>query len=121
MPEARPEIRDVLWDNEGMSSEHILTPDLARAARALTQVSAKYVGLRADLTREQIRGYERFRSPLSDAQQVRLRRALEEFGATFIEQDDEGGYGVRQKYNSKKVEQLENWEDEGGPVGEDDV
>lgn len=85
-----------------MVPQQILTPDLARAARALTQVSAEYVGLRADLTREQIRGFELWKVALTDAELLRLRQALEEFGARFIDEDDDGGYGVRQNSTARK-------------------
>ena len=31
------------------------------------------------------------------------------------------GYGVRQKYNSRKTRRLDTWENEGGPALEDDI
>lgn len=31
------------------------------------------------------------------------------------------GYGVRQKFNPRTVKRLENWENEGGPAGDDDI
>jgi hypothetical protein len=104
-----------------MSSQMVLTPDLARAARALTQVSAKYIAGRAELTRSQVQGFERYTVALTDAEQLRLRNSLEEFGAVFIAEDDEGGYGVRQKFNNKRIKAIETWEGEGGPPAEDDV
>lgn len=104
-----------------MNAQLVMTPDLARAARAITQVSAEYVARRAELTADQLRGFERFTVALTDAEQRRLRLALEQFGAKFIPEDSHGGYGVRQKFNSRKVTQLEKWEGEGGPAAEDDI
>jgi hypothetical protein len=51
----------------------------------------------------------------------RLRAALEAGGAHFIEEDAEGGAGVRLKFTRKDVRAIRRWEGEGGPVGEDDV
>lgn len=95
--------------------------DLARAGRALTQVSCKVIGKAAGLEKEQVRNLEKGNAPLSPEDNERLRRALEEHGVVFQAEDDHGGYGVRRKYNSSKIQRLETWEGEGGPVSEDDV
>src|SRR4051812_5316650 len=93
--------------------------DLARAARALTQVSAKVIGKAAGLDKKQVRDFEKGNEPLTPEQNWQLRRALEQFGVVFIADDDHGGYGVRRKFNATKIKRLETWEGEGGPAYED--
>ncbi|MDO5494074.1 MAG: hypothetical protein Q4F53_10775 [Nesterenkonia sp.] len=104
-----------------MSTQSLISPDLARAGRALAQVSAAVIADAADLERDQVREFEKRRRPLHDEQIRRLQAALERFGVVFIPEDDDHGYGVRQKFNSRKVRQIERWEGEGGPVGDDDI
>lgn len=98
-----------------------LTPDLARSARALTQVSASVIGHAAGLEKQQVKDFEKGRHSLAADQLRHLRRALEEHGVVFIADDEQGGYGVRRKFNSSKVRRLETWEGEGGPAYEDDI
>ena len=99
----------------------MITSDLARAARALTQVSAKVIARNAGLDKQQVRDFEKGNAPLTPEQNQQLRRALGQFGVVFIEDDDHGGYGVRRKFNATKVRRLETWEGEGGPAYEDDI
>ncbi|WP_413544164.1 hypothetical protein [Citricoccus nitrophenolicus] len=101
--------------------DFIIPPDLARAARALTQVSYTLVARTADLEPADVRAYEQGHGTLDAEESHRLRAALEEFGAQFIAEDEQAGYGVRQKFNSVKAQRLETWEDEGGPAYEDDI
>lgn len=98
-----------------------MTPDLARAARALTQVSVEEIAEAASLETERVRNFEHRGLALDPEANKRLRLALEEFGALFFDEDDQGGYGVRRKYNSSKTRQLGRWEGEGGPAFEDDI
>ncbi|MBO0594978.1 XRE family transcriptional regulator [Nesterenkonia sp. E16_7] len=98
-----------------------LTPDLARAARALTQVSVEEISEAAALDPTRVRGFEHRGSGLDQDSRRKLRSALEEFGAVFFDEDDQGGYGVRRKYNAAKTRQLDRWEGEGGPAYEDDI
>lgn len=98
-----------------------LTPDLARAARALTQVSVEEISEAAALEAAPVRDFEHRGLALAPNDNKKLRVALEEFGAVFFDEDDQGGYGVRRKYNSSKIRQLGRWEGEGGPVYEDDI
>lgn len=98
-----------------------LTPDLARAARSLTQVSSKTIARAASLEKQQVRAFEKGNQPLTAEQAGRLRRALEEYGVVFIDDDEHAGYGVRRKFNAAKVRRLETWEGEGGPAYEDDI
>ncbi|GAA1152478.1 hypothetical protein [Nesterenkonia lutea] len=93
-----------------------LTPDLARAARALTQVSVDEIGRSASLDLARVRDFEHRGIPLSVDDNYRLRVALEEFGAVFFTEDGQGGYGVRRKHTAAKIRQLSRWEGEGGPA-----
>lgn len=98
-----------------------LTHDLARAARALAQVSARAVANAAELTTQQVRDFEHGRTALDSDSTRRIRRALEGFGVIFIAEDDGFGAGVRKKFNSLKVRRIETWENEGGPSADDDI
>lgn len=98
-----------------------ITPDLARAARALTQVSAHHVSVTADVPLAALLAYEKGAGPLSPEHLHALKVALEHYGAVFVPADTKHGHGVRQKFNASKVAKLENWENEGGPTGEDDI
>ena len=102
-----------------MAEQLTLTPDLARAARALTQVSCKYIAGRAGLTRDEVRGFERYQHTLTDEEKDRLQTALEGFGVVFVNEDAVGGVGVRKKFTSVTSKRIEKWEGEGGPAAED--
>lgn len=105
-----------------MSTYHgPLTPDLARAGRAIAEVSAGTIAEAAGLTGERVRAFETRGTALPAEEAGRLKSALEEFGVVFIEEDDSGGHGVRRKYSSSKTRQLKRWEGEGGPAYEDDI
>ncbi len=108
---------------EGMepTERPLLTGDQARAGRALAQVSLDVVGHRAGLDPDQLRSFERGGDDLGAAQNDALREALEDHGVQFLAEDDDAGYGVRQKFNQSKVKRIENWENEGGPAYEDDI
>ncbi|WP_139417917.1 XRE family transcriptional regulator [Agromyces laixinhei] len=98
-----------------------LTPDLARAARALTQVSAKVIAADADIEKQRVRRFEKGGEALSLDEQERLLAVLESYGVVFIDEDSVGGYGVRRKFTDAKVRRLETWEGEGGPVADDSM
>lgn len=98
-----------------------LTPDLARAARALTQVSVEEISEAAGLEVVRVRDFEHRGFRLDPSSNRSLRMALEAFGAVFFAEDDQGGYGVRRKHNAAKTRQLTRWESEGGPAYEDDI
>ena len=97
-----------------MNEDVFLTPDLARAARAFTKVSVGTIAKRADLTRDEVRGFEQSRLSLQTEEKARLKESLEHFGAMFIDEDDQGGYGVRRKYPREGFMRLNTWEGEGG-------
>ncbi|MGP9539577.1 hypothetical protein ACT3SP_16350 [Brachybacterium sp. AOP43-C2-M15] len=100
-----------------------ITADLARAARALAQVSLADLADAAELETEDLRRVERGNHSLTDEEELRLRRALEDFGVELLPADDDAGhgYGVRQKFTHRTAVRVENWENEGGPAGEDDI
>lgn len=101
----------------------LITADLARAARALAQVSLLDLAEQTGLDAEHLRGVERGLRSLTPAQEERLHLAFEEFGVELFPADEEAGHGhgVRQKFNPRTVKRLENWENEGGPAAEDDI
>lgn len=105
------------------TSQPLIRADLARAGRALAQISPADLSELTGLDEERLRGFERGRLSLTADENLRVRRALEEFGVEFLRADDEAGfgYGVRQKFNPRTVKRLENWENEGGPSAEDDI
>lgn len=101
----------------------LITADLARAGRALAQVSAAVIAARTGLEAEDVRAFERGVQDLDEERSRVLRAGLEQLGVEFLPADDEAGvgYGVRQKFNPRTVKRLENWENEGGPALEDDI
>lgn len=103
--------------------EPLITADLARAARALSQVSLADLTDHTGIDAELLHGFERGRHDLTAAQKQSLQHALEEYGVHFLPADDEAGvgHGVRQKFNPRTVKRLENWENEGGPARDDDI
>lgn len=105
-----------------MTENQFLIPsDLARAGRALSQVSIDDVAQEAGLDAARAKAFERGVGSLSTEENLRLQTALETFGVVFLPEDDDAGYGARQKFNNRKVERIEGWENEGGPSGEDDI
>lgn len=108
----------------GMTSTlPLITADLARAARALAQVSRPVLAEHTGLAEAHLRDVEHGRRAVTAQESELLRGALEEFGVEFLPVDEEAGvgYGVRQKFNPRTVKRLENWENEGGPAAEDDI
>ncbi|WGH89840.1 XRE family transcriptional regulator [Auritidibacter ignavus] len=104
-----------------MSQQLEFNGHLARAARAIAGVNPMYVAQEAGLSRQQLRDFEKGVGELSEAESRQLKITLEHLGARFITEDAHGGQGVRAKFPRSKVTQVENWEGEGGPVGEDDA
>ena len=98
-----------------MEQEFVLTPDLARAARALTKVSAQVIADAANLTKKQVRQFEHGIS-LPAEEKNRLRESLEQYGVVFIAEDAIAGYGVRRQFAREKLMKLNAWEGEGGSL-----
>lgn len=94
---------------------------LARAARHLTQVSARTIARFADVEQDALRRYEKGGDSLSSKEIQGVTEALVHYGAIFIPEDETGGIGVRRKFTRTNVRMIENWESEGGPVGDDDA
>jgi len=97
-----------------MNAEVFLTSDLARAARALTKVSVNTIAKGADLTKEQVREFEKGVISLTAAEKARLHASLEKYGVVFLEDEQRVGYGVRRKYPREGFMRLNAWEGEGG-------
>ncbi|HJB09496.1 MAG TPA: hypothetical protein H9786_03020 [Candidatus Brachybacterium merdavium] len=100
-----------------------LTGDLARAGRALAQISHFVVARQAGLDPDRFRSFERGATHLTEDELEAARQALEYYGVEFLPEDvDEGiGYGVRRKFNQRTAKRIANWENEGGPAYEDDI
>jgi transcriptional regulator with XRE-family HTH domain len=105
------------------TEEALITADLARAARALAQVSLADLAEHTDIDPERLRAIEQGRVLATAEESLLLHRALADFGVELLPADEHAGvgYGVRQKFNPRTVTRLENWENEGGPAGEDDI
>ena len=105
-------------------TQHTLnfTGYLARAARALVEISADHLASEAGLTFDELRSFERGTASLSPAQENTLKVALEQHGALFLLDGPGGrGYGVRLKFSRVGSKRIDTWEGEGGPAAEDDV
>lgn len=100
-----------------------LTGDLARAGRALARVSHTVVAQQAGLDPDRFRSFERGTTDLEADELEAAREALEHYGVEFLPEDEDEsiGYGVRQKFNQRTSTRIGNWENEGGPVYEDDI
>jgi len=103
------------------SSEFLITADLALAARALAQVSKAYVADRAEVDLGRLQAFERGHGDLVIGERKRLQRALEDCGVVFLPEDAQAGFGVRHRFSRAKMNRLESWENEGGPISERDV
>lgn len=95
---------------------------LARAARALVEVSADHLAAEAGMSHDELRDFERGNTSLSVDQATKLKGALEAHGAVFLYDGESGqGYGVRLKFSRTGSKRIDTWEGEGGPAAEDDV
>lgn len=97
-----------------------ITGPQARAARALVQWPRDHVARLSGLTVDILADFERENVDPGDEARSRLQSALEEGGAVFLNEED-GGLGVRLKFTRKEVRSIRSMENEGGPVGDDDV
>ncbi len=98
-----------------------ITGPLARAARALAQWPRHHVARLARLDESALAQFETGAADLSDEDKARLQLALEEGGAIFLPEDQNSGAGVRLKFNAREVRAINRLENEGGPVGDDDI
>jgi len=97
-----------------------ITGPQARAARALVQWPRHHVAALSDLPVKALTSFERGKSTLEAAVVARLQLALESGGAVFLD-EGEFGIGVRLRFTRKDVRSINRLENEGGPVGTDDV
>lgn len=98
-----------------------MTAAQCRAARALIHWSREALAQAADVDPRSLEAFEEGTRALDAAAALRLRSALEQGGAVFIDEDERAGAGVRLKFNRGDVRAIRRLEGEGGPVGEDDV
>lgn len=93
----------------------------ARAARALVEWPRGHVAGLTGISEAALLEFEAGRSDLPEDEKAALQLKLEEGGAVFLPESDSGGIGVRLRFTAKEVRALNRMENEGGPVGMDDV
>lgn len=98
----------------------MLTGPLARAARALVELTREQLADTCGLDAEAIGAFERGVGELDPAQAAALAASLEAAGAVFIPENG-GGAGVRLKFTRSEARRIATLESEGGIVAEDDV
>ena len=69
---------------------------------------------------EALAAFERENVDPGEEARERIQSTLEEGGAVFLTEAD-GGIGVRLKFTRQEVRSIRRMENEGGPVGDDDV
>ena len=94
---------------------------LALAARSLVEVPRAHAALAVGVKDEDLAAFEDGIRDLDPDATERLLHYLEECGAVFLPEGQEGGIGVRLRFNARDVRALNRLEGEGGPVGKDDV
>lgn len=99
----------------------LLSGAQCRAARAMTDVSRAMLAEQSGISETVIRDFEGKVTEADLSTIAALQRALEAFGAFFIFDDAQGGQGVRLKFTAAEAVRIDRLENEGGPVGEDDV
>lgn len=99
----------------------VLTGPLARAARALVEWPRDRVAQLSGVSIETIADFETTRVDPGPDARAAIQAALEQGGAVFIPEQDGDGAGVRLKFAKKDARQVNRMENEGGPVGDDDV
>jgi transcriptional regulator with XRE-family HTH domain len=97
-----------------------ITGPLCRAARALVQWPRRKLADESGVDKAAVRAFETGDVDPGQAARAALRHALERGGAVFLD-EDQMGVGVRLRFTSKDVTQINRLESEGGAVGEDDV
>lgn len=99
----------------------IITGPQVRAARALIEWPREKVAQRAGVSLNALTAFERGKIDPGEESRRALQAALEQGGAVFIDENGDEGLGVRLKWTRKDAKQLNRLENEGGPVGDDDV
>jgi len=98
-----------------------ITAAQCRAARALTDVSREMLSEATGVEEKLIRDFEKKLSEPDADVIARLRHELEAFGAVFLPEDTHGGIGIRHKFTRSEAKRVASIENEGGPVGDDDI
>jgi hypothetical protein len=104
-------------------TSHSITGGQIAAARALTGVSQERLAVRAKVELPMLRRLEATgpRACGHDENAEKIRHALQELGAIFIDEKDGAGAGVRLKFSRGQTHAIDTWENEGGIVADDDV
>lgn len=97
-----------------------LTAAQSRAARGLLGWSQENLARRSKVGRATIADFEAGKRVPYERTLKELQSTLEAAGVVFIPENG-GGAGVRLKFNRREVKAIDTLENEGGPVGEDDV
>lgn len=103
-----------------VTDARIIAAAQCRAARALLEWTEIQLVEAAGVKLEVVKDLEARLHRPSPEQQRRIRKALEDGGVVFIDENG-GGVGVRLKFNRKEVRAINRWEQEGGTAGEDDI
>ncbi len=98
-----------------------ITGPQCRAARVLVELPRERISTLSGVAIDVIKAFETGQLDPGDDAKQRLKSALEESGAVFIAETKDKGRGVRLKFNRREADAVKGWEDEGGPVGDDDV
>lgn len=98
----------------------MITAAQCRAARALIDWTADRLAGEAGLSVEQLEELERG-GRLDSELNRRVRRALEEGGASFLSERRGRGLGVRLKFGRQLAKRIDIWENEGGSSAADDI
>jgi hypothetical protein len=97
----------------------LITPELCHAARALVKADLPLLSETSGVAVDVIRDYENNLQMPSEQVVKRLQQALEELGAIFLPEEQDGA-GVRLKFDRQERKGLSTWEGEGG-LSADDV
>lgn len=99
----------------------IITAAQCHAGRILAEVERDDLANEAGVSTEAIAAFETGIAPLPAGELERLRLALEAFGVRLICEDDDGGIGVRLKFDRAQTNQIGRWETEGGAAASDEI
>jgi transcriptional regulator with XRE-family HTH domain len=102
----------------------MLKPAQIRAGRALLDVTQAALATKAGLSLETLKDIEHGTVAPEPAVLLAIESALEALGLEIIPDgltSGPAGIGVRLKFTAQVVKRIDILENEGGPVGEDDV
>lgn len=98
-----------------------VTGPQARAARVLIQWPRDHVARLTKISTESLADFETGRVAVQADVAARLQAVLEGGGAVFLDETADLGPGVRLKFPTRDLRPIGRMENEGGPVGDDDV